>query len=101
LTLGPLYPLEAGLDIYPAFATGRFAWRTAPYLDVESRKALGVISGEDLDPYLSESPPDGILVGFNRELEEQFIQYAKQNGYHPLGITPELRLWVRPMEDAP
>jgi hypothetical protein len=96
LTLGPLFPLEAGLEIYPAFATGTFAWRTADYLDSESRAALGVVSAEELDAYLADSPPDGILVGFNPRLEEPFVRYAEVGGYRAVDVSSDLQLWVRP-----
>jgi hypothetical protein len=36
LTLAPLYALEGGAAIYPAFATGPFAWRVAPLLDPQN-----------------------------------------------------------------
>jgi 4-amino-4-deoxy-L-arabinose transferase-like glycosyltransferase len=101
LTLGPLFPLEAGLDIYPAFATGPFAWRTARYLDAERRASLGVVSSEELDPYLADSPPDGILVGIHPNLEEPFIRYAERHGYRAVDIAEDLRLWVRPEEGGP
>jgi hypothetical protein len=102
LTLGPLFPLEAGLDIYPAFATGPFAWRTSRYLDSATREALGVVSAEDLARYLSGSPPDGILVGFNPNLESKFVEYAAQNGYQPVPIEgSDLQLWIRPAHEAP
>ena len=101
LTLGPLFPLEAGLDIYPAFATGPFAWRTSPYLDAESRKALGVISAEDLEAYLADSPPDGILVGFASRLENALEEYAQQRGYSAVEIDSDYRLWIRPTQNAP
>jgi hypothetical protein len=96
LTLGPLFPLEAGLEIYPAFVTGAFAWRTADYLDSESRAALGVVSAEELDAYLADSPPDGILVGFNPRLEEPFVRYAEVGGYRAVDVSSDLQLWVRP-----
>ena len=31
-TLSPLYPLQAGLPIYPEFASGPFAWRVAGHI---------------------------------------------------------------------
>jgi 4-amino-4-deoxy-L-arabinose transferase-like glycosyltransferase len=101
LTLGPLFPLEAGLDIYPAFATGPFAWRTARYLDAKSRVMQGFVSSEELDAYLADAPPDGILVGIHPNLEEPFIRYAERNGYRAVRIAEDLRLWVRPEEEAP
>jgi len=101
LTLGPLYPLEAGLDICPAFATGPFAWRVAPYLDEDRRKALGVISAEELSQYLADSPPAAILVGVDRNLERDFVGYAEEHGYHAVDIGSDLQVWVRPKETVP
>ena len=43
LTLAPLVPLEGGGSIYKEFATGPFAWRSAPLLSDADRKSFGSI----------------------------------------------------------
>jgi hypothetical protein len=93
--------LEAGLDICPAFATGPFAWRVAPYLDEDRRKALGVISAGELSQYLADSPPAAILVGVDRNLERESVGYAEEHGYHAVDIGSDLQVWVRPKETVP
>jgi hypothetical protein len=101
LSLAPLIPLEAGLETYPAFATGPFAWRTAGYLAADARSALGIVSDEELDLYLAGSPPDGILVGFEPGREVAFVRYAVQHGYREIEISPDYQLWVKPAQDPP
>ena len=87
LTLAPIFPLEAGCDIYPAFATGPFAWRTAPFIDPATRADFGFVAPDDLDSYLAADPPAAILTGFeHQEYERPVLRYARTHGYslHPL-----------------
>lgn len=87
LTLAPLFPLEAGRGIYPEFATGPFAWRTASFVDPQSRAAFGFVAPADLDRFLAADPPAAILTGFERyEFERPLLTYAVSHGYlsHPL-----------------
>ena len=99
LTLAPLFPLEGGLEIYPEFATGPFAWWRAHLIPEETRKKLGVVGREDLDELLEEHPPAAILVGYEPHwivLEDAFIAYAEANGYTPIALPDEKTLWVAP-----
>ena len=43
LTLAPLFPLEANLEIYKELATGPFAWRTAAFVDKKTRADLDIL----------------------------------------------------------
>jgi len=111
LTLAPIVPLEGGLDIYEAFATGPFTWRTAFLLSEEKREEYGVISYLDLDGYLENNPPDAILVGFESKndgfgfgdlggLEKPLARFAIQHGYEAVAlsteiVSDEIVLWVR------
>lgn len=82
LTLAPLFPLEAGREIYPEFATGPFAWRTASLLDPERRAAFGFVAPADLERYLAADPPAAILTGFeHREFDLPLLRYARSHGY--------------------
>ncbi|MEN4013588.1 MAG: hypothetical protein ROW48_16255 [Bellilinea sp.] len=111
LTLGSSFVLEAGLDIYPVFTVGPFAWRTSPILARETRETYGVISPEDLPAFLAGNPPAAVLVGFGERfegfsaddpggLEIPFIRYARQNGYEKTIIYADFldqqtSLWVK------
>jgi len=94
LTFAPIFPLEGGLEIYEEFATGPFAWRTAPLLPKHKRKALGVISEEELRDFLKTKPPRGILVGFEAELEKPLVNYARERGYTALNLSNGTILWL-------
>jgi 4-amino-4-deoxy-L-arabinose transferase-like glycosyltransferase len=96
LTLAPLYPLEGGASIYPEFATGPFAWRTAPWLTPQERSTFKMISEEDLGGFLETQAPVAILVGFEPLLEEPLIDYALAHGYSWVELTPENGLWLSP-----
>jgi hypothetical protein len=95
LTLAPIYPLEGGLDIYPEFSTGPFAWRTAFMLSATDRLRFKMVSATDLDELLRTDPPSGILAGVEDEqMEYPLIQYAKQHNYVQLPMSKGLTVWV-------
>jgi hypothetical protein len=101
LTLAPLYPLEGGLHIYAPLATGVFAYRTGSLLNEDQRQMLGILSAENIKPYMDEIPPDGILVGFDADLEQDIIDYALERGYQPQPLNELLTLWVKPEVEIP
>lgn len=113
LTLVPILPLESGLDTYPVFTVGSFAWRTAPILSRDRRETYGIISSEDLADYLSSDPPAAVLTGTEANydgftkydpggLDQPFVDYAARNNFRPVKILDTLgpqaayiTLWVR------
>lgn len=96
LTLAPIIPLEAGLEIYPEFAPGPFAWRSAYLVPKERREKLGIVAPGDLNDLLNARPPQAILTGFEEAaLEEPLIAYAQANGFKEVIITREVKLWLR------
>lgn len=80
-TLSPLYPLAAGLDIYPEFSAGPFAYRVAAHTAPELRQHYAMAGAEDLPALLGATPPAAILTGFDPVLEAPFEDYARANGY--------------------
>jgi len=98
LTLAPIYPLEAGLAIYPTFSTGPFAWRVSPYIEPAKSRRLGIVSPATLDELLAGAPPAGVLVGFEDDGEEMFNAYGRRNGSRLLPLVDEHQLWV-PIRD--
>jgi 4-amino-4-deoxy-L-arabinose transferase-like glycosyltransferase len=96
LTLAPIFPLEGGAEIYPEFATGPFAWRTARFVSGERRAECKMISEEDLRQFLAKEPPRAILLGFEGGLEAPFLSYAVQRGYRSLPLSNGAVLWLSP-----
>ncbi len=80
-TLAPIYPLEAGLAVYPELATGQFAFRVAEFTDPELLTHFRTTSPKTIRALFEADPPAAILVGFEPELESPMINYAEQNGY--------------------
>jgi hypothetical protein len=97
LTLGPTMAIEAGLEIYPAFATGPFAWRAAGLIQPpERRTRLGFAAAEDLESYLSGIPPAAILTGFEEEpVEAPLVAYAVVHHYRRVELSRKFVAWVR------
>jgi len=96
LTLAPIFPLEGGAEIYKEFATGPFAWRTAPFVAETERRELGLISEGDLEEFLRKDPPRAVLVGFEEDLEEPLVKYARERGYKALKLSNGKVLWLSP-----
>jgi hypothetical protein len=95
LTLSPTGPLEAGLEIYPAFSTGPFAWRVASFIESRKRTRLGIVSDAELEEYLRTRPPEAILLGDEEKHEGSLAAYAHRHGYQPVKLTNENVLWLR------
>ena len=101
LTLAPAWPLEGGSTIYPEFATGPFAWRSAHLMDPARRSLLRLIAPDDLEGFLTKDPPAAVLTGVeDAPLEASLVAYAKAHGYQPTKITRKRVLWLPPRPPA-
>jgi hypothetical protein len=96
LTIAPITAMEAGLDIYPPFVTGPFAWRTARFLSDNQRRDYRFIGEKQLERYLNSDPPVAILVGYEEKLEKPFIKYAKKHGYQMADLADGKSVWLKP-----
>lgn len=97
LTLGPIAVLEAGGEIYPEFATAPFGWKSAPFVSLERRPLLKMLSARDLDGFLASRPPAGILTGVEQPaLEAPIVEYAKTHGFEMRRLDGKRRLWLPP-----
>lgn len=97
LTLAPLWVLEGGLQIYPEFATGPFAWRSAPFAPIEARQRLKLVGSADLEALLERNPPAAILTGVEDEqLERPLVAYAESRGYRSQLLSKSRLLWLPP-----
>jgi 4-amino-4-deoxy-L-arabinose transferase-like glycosyltransferase len=83
-TLVPIYALEAGLEIYPEFATGPFYYRVGDYLTAEERETFRIASPTTLDALFERTPPAAILTGYEGGLDLPFDRYGEANGYEAL-----------------
>lgn len=96
LTLASAWPIEAGLKIYPEFATAPFAWRAAHLVPANQRARLRMIGPENLERFLADFPPAGVLAGVEDEtLEKALVAYAEQHGFHPLELGKGQVVWTR------
>ena len=82
-TLAPIWPLSAGLEIYPELASGPFLFRVGDEIDAEQLRRRAGISPQRLSELLDARPPDGVLVGFEGSLEDSLGRYAEERGYRP------------------
>jgi hypothetical protein len=96
LTLAPIYPLEGGSPIYPEFATAPFGWRSASLVDSERRPRLKLVAPADLEKFLAQDQPAGILVGLeDGRLEKPLVDYARAHGYTRAKLSrKKAQLWL-------
>lgn len=102
-TLAPVYGLEAGLAVYPQLALGPFIYRVAERIPESDRRHYRYLSSRaEIAKVLESSPPTGILVGFEGDLELPLAQFAETNGYRKMlvrlndGRDDAAILYVRP-----
>ena len=98
LTTTPIDPIEGGLSVYPEFATGVFAWRTAAFLPPKERERYRMISAAELGALLARRPPDAVFFNRRKEFVQPFIDYAETRGYRRVDdpIRGGYAIWVRP-----
>ena len=95
LTLAPTWVLEGGLKIYPEFATGPFAWRSASFAPPESRPRLKLIAPADLEALLASDPPAAILTGVeDAALEKPLVAFAEAHGFRAVPLAKRRVLWL-------
>jgi hypothetical protein len=63
LTLGPLYALEGGGDIYPEFSCGDIAYRIADRMTPEERAITRTIGPATLSEMVLDRPFDAVITG--------------------------------------
>jgi len=111
LSLLPMFPLEAGYEVYPFAATGPFSWRTSLLLNAQRRLEYGVTSPEELPAVLERFPPDAVVTGFESTnpgfdfqdpggLEGPFSGYAQAHGFSPIPVAApfleqHITLWLK------
>jgi hypothetical protein len=96
LTLAPAVVVEAGLQIYPHFATGPFAWRIAPFVARARRADLRLVGPEDLESLLAADPPAAVMTGYEKRWEKPLAQFAKSRGYTRTRFGESKFLWIAP-----
>jgi hypothetical protein len=97
LTLAPAVALSGDLAVYPEFATGVFAWRSAHHVAVERRHKMHLVAPEDLEGFLSTHPPAAVLTGVeDPDEEEPLVKWAERHGFRPVDMKKRRRLWLPP-----
>jgi len=79
LTLTPLYALEADLPIYNQFAAGIFTYRIAHLLTPEQRETAKIISPEELNVLLGDTPPAAVIIG-SESKEFEYLENSLVTG---------------------
>lgn len=97
LTLGPIWPLEAKLSIYPELATGPFAFRISHLVTPERRARLKLIGLPALEERMSTDPPAACFFGTEKYLDPPIQALAKAHGFVLVKTFDAYELWTRPM----
>lgn len=105
-TFLPIYPLEAGLDVYPELATGQFAYRIAPMTEPELAKHYVMAGPDQIVSVFNHEPPAAFLLGYEPTLEEPLLNYALSHGYREVSVEGlnnrygEGRVFLQPGEHS-
>lgn len=98
LTLGPLYSLEGGCDIYPELSSGSIVYRIADRMTPEERRIAHTVGPDTLGEMAKEHPPVGVIAGVEPQrfafLEEPLRQLAMPDWHRVDAGT--LRVYLRP-----
>ena len=95
LTLGPTWPLEAKLSIYPELATGFVAWRITHLIPAERHARLKLIDLSVLKTTMIADPPAACFFGSEKYLEPPLQALAKEHGLVPIAVSEPYELWAR------
>ncbi len=97
-TLGPIFALEAGREIYPWLATGPFSIRTAGLVEPELRRSFVIVAPDELFAALEQDPPVAVLTGIEQgddaQLEAPLAEFARKRGMQPHTLTGGIIAWV-------
>lgn len=81
LTIDPLIPLQAGVKVYPQYATGRFTFHVGQYMTEEERRARHIAWGPQLDELVQGDRPSAILYKTDfKKTAQQLADTAAQLG---------------------
>ncbi|HEX9676751.1 MAG TPA: hypothetical protein VGA07_12315 [Anaerolineales bacterium] len=97
LTLAPTYVVEAGLPIFPEFASGPFGWRVGHLMSPADRRRYQVVAPADLEEFLSAAKPEAMLTDAPQvgQLDGLLGQAALQLGFRQEVLSDILVLWTR------
>jgi hypothetical protein len=103
--LFPMFPLEGGLEVYPEFATGPFAYRVGDIADPELLAQYVTTTPENVHKLLEAKPPAGVLVGFSSGLDSPLLDFVRSEGFEKTDIAIKNRygdgvLYVRPSPES-
>ncbi|MBN1506773.1 MAG: hypothetical protein JW955_08000 [Sedimentisphaerales bacterium] len=99
LTLGPLYAIEGGCDIYPELSCGSIVYRIADQMALEDRQITHTVGSKTLADLITSQPPAAVLVGIEppyfSTLEDPLRKSAPPNWRREV-YNDRLQLYVRP-----
>jgi hypothetical protein len=100
LTIETAVPLEAGLEVYPPYAVGRFILLVERFASPADRRKYGLIGRDELPQLLDTEPPDAVfchMVDAKDQIDRPLIDYAVSHGFQAVeSPDKQYRLWLRP-----
>ena len=98
LTLGPLYALEGGCDIYPELSAGSIVYRVADRMSPEERQLTHTVGPKTLSDLLAIRPPAAVITGIEpsyfSSLEDPLRQSVPPNWRRE--TYGRLQVYIRP-----
>jgi len=96
LTIDPLIPLQAGVKVFPQFATGRFTFHVGSYMTPEERSARHIAWGPQLDELVRSERPAAILykTDFKKTAQQLADKAAELGLLARQSPDGEYTLWI-------
>lgn len=93
LTLGPLYALEAGCEVYPELSSGSIVYRIADRMTTEERRITHTVGPQTLGAMLANRPAAAVVVGVEPEKFSSLEEPLRQT------VPPDWsRISVKPLQ---
>jgi hypothetical protein len=95
----PLYVLESGRDLDPAFASGEFVWRLGTVLGDRRLPGVALVTAERLAAHVAARPPAGVLMVVVAPWDQPLGDWARAQGWRAASVAGGVVVW-RPDPDV-
>jgi len=95
VTTHPLYVLEAGLPLDPAFSAGEFVWRLGETIDMARRDRLTLVTAASIDAHLAAQPPAAVIAVAAAPWDGPLSNWARRYGWKMHPLAGGVVVWMR------
>lgn len=89
----PLYVLEAGRDLDPAFASGEFVWRLGTVLEGRHLPGVALVTADRLAEHAVARPPAGVVMVVVAPWDQPLGDWARARGWRAASVAGGVVAW--------